>query len=30
MGSRMKKVSEQEEAEFLDELMIALNKLWPG
>lgn len=30
MGSRMRKVSEQEEAGFLDELMVALNKLWPG
>ncbi|TVY28653.1 NADP-dependent malic enzyme [Lachnellula hyalina] len=30
MGSRMKRVSEQEEAEFLDELMVALNEVWPG
>ncbi|TVY64268.1 NADP-dependent malic enzyme, partial [Lachnellula suecica] len=30
MGSRMKRVSEAEEAEFLDELMVALNEVWPG
>jgi malate dehydrogenase (oxaloacetate-decarboxylating)(NADP+) len=30
MGARMRKVSEKEEAEFLDELMVALNKVWPG
>lgn len=30
MGSRMRKVSEKDEAEFLDELMVALNKIWPG
>lgn len=30
MGSRVHKVSAQEEAEFLDELMIALNEVWPG
>ena len=30
MGSRMKKVSDKEEAEFLDELMVALNTVWPG
>lgn len=30
MGSRMKRVSEKEEAEFLDELMVALNEVWPG
>lgn len=30
MGSRVKKVSEKGEAEFLDELMIALNTVWPG
>ena len=30
MGAKMPKVSEQEEADFLDELMVALNKMWPG
>ncbi len=30
MGSRMKKVSDKEEADFLDELMVALNTVWPG
>jgi malate dehydrogenase (oxaloacetate-decarboxylating)(NADP+) len=30
MGSRMKRVSPKEEAEFMDELMEALNKTWPG
>ncbi|KAH6684116.1 hypothetical protein B0J14DRAFT_646031 [Halenospora varia] len=30
MGSRMKRVSEQEEAAFLDELMVALNDVYPG
>ena len=30
MGSRRKKVSAAEEASFLDELMVALNKTWPG
>jgi malate dehydrogenase (oxaloacetate-decarboxylating)(NADP+) len=30
MGSRMKKVSAAEEAKFLDELMVALNQVWPG
>lgn len=30
MGSRMKKISEKEEADFLDELMEALNTVWPG
>ena len=30
MGSRRKKVSATEEAKFLDELMIALNQIWPG
>ncbi|CZT13321.1 hypothetical protein WAI453_005345 [Rhynchosporium graminicola] len=30
MGAKMPKVSEQEEADFLDELMVALNKKWPG
>lgn len=30
MGARMRKVSEKEEREFLDELMIALHKMWPG
>jgi malic enzyme len=30
MGSRMKRVSEEEEAKFLDELMVALNEVWPG
>jgi len=30
MGTRKKRLSEQEEAEYLDELMFALNKVWPG
>ena len=30
MGSKMKKVSDKEEAEFLDEMMAALNTVWPG
>ena len=30
MGSRTRKISAREEAEFLDELMIALNEVWPG
>lgn len=30
MGSRMKRVSEEEEAKFLDELMVAVNEVWPG
>lgn len=30
MGARMRKRSEQEELEFMDELMIALNTVWPG
>lgn len=30
MGSRMKRVSEAEEAKFLDELMVAVNEVWPG
>lgn len=30
MGSRMKRISEQEEAAFLDELMVALNDVYPG
>lgn len=30
MGSRMKKISDKEEADFLDELMVALNTVWPG
>ncbi|RDL35006.1 Malic enzyme [Venustampulla echinocandica] len=30
MGSRMKRVSEDEERMFLDELMVALNETWPG
>jgi malate dehydrogenase (oxaloacetate-decarboxylating)(NADP+) len=30
MGSRRKKVSAAEEADFLDELMVALNSTWPG
>lgn len=30
MGSRRKKVSAAEEADFLDELMVALNRTWPG
>ncbi|EPE34133.1 NAD(P)-binding Rossmann-fold containing protein [Glarea lozoyensis ATCC 20868] len=30
MGTRMKRVSEEEEGKFLDELMVALNEVWPG
>lgn len=30
MGSRREKVSAQEELEFLDELMVALNEKFPG
>ncbi|PBP17595.1 NADP-dependent malic enzyme MaeA [Diplocarpon rosae] len=30
MGSKMRKVSDIEEKEFLDELMVALNTKWPG
>ncbi|KAL8676620.1 MAG: hypothetical protein Q9186_006880 [Xanthomendoza sp. 1 TL-2023] len=30
MGSRREKVSPQEEQEFMDEVMIALNEKWPG
>lgn len=30
MGSKMKRVSHEEEAKFLDELMEALNATWPG
>lgn len=30
MGNRMKRVSSKEEAEFMEELMVALNKIWPG
>ena len=30
MGAKMKKVSEKEEIEFMDELMVALNTVWPG
>jgi malate dehydrogenase (oxaloacetate-decarboxylating)(NADP+) len=30
MGAKMKKVSEKDEVEFLDELMVALNTVWPG
>ncbi|KAL8718653.1 MAG: hypothetical protein Q9225_004236 [Loekoesia sp. 1 TL-2023] len=30
MGSRREKVSPQEELEFMDEVMIALNEKWPG
>ena len=30
MGSRMRKVTPEQEAEFLDELMVALNDVWPG
>ncbi|KAM3073565.1 hypothetical protein ACMFMF_006770 [Clarireedia jacksonii] len=30
MGTRMKRVSTEEEAEFMEELMVALNKTWPG
>jgi hypothetical protein len=30
MGSKRKRVSHEEEAKFLDELMEALNTTWPG
>lgn len=30
MGAKMRKVSEKEEIEFMDELMAALNTVWPG
>ncbi|CAD6445063.1 2eddbf9f-7652-4537-857d-43c06a7d0761-CDS [Sclerotinia trifoliorum] len=30
MGNCMKRVSSEEEAEFMEELMVALNKIWPG
>ncbi|KAI6251247.1 NADP-dependent malic enzyme [Erysiphe necator] len=30
MGARMKRISEKEELEFMDELMVALNTVWPG
>ncbi|KAF8464875.1 hypothetical protein BDZ91DRAFT_795375 [Kalaharituber pfeilii] len=30
LGAKMKRVSEEEELEFLDEMMIALNDKWPG
>ncbi|KAF8865954.1 NADP-dependent malic enzyme [Acephala macrosclerotiorum] len=30
LGTRMKKVTDAEEKEFLDELMVALNTVWPG
>ena len=30
MGSRREKVSSQEELDFMDEVMIALNEKWPG
>ena len=30
MGNRMKRVTPEEETKFMDELMIALNKTWPG
>lgn len=30
MGAKMRKVSEKEEIEFMDELMVALNTVWPG
>ena len=30
MGARMRKVSEKEEIGFMDELMVALDELWPG
>ena len=30
MGSRREKVSEEEQSEFLDELMVALTEKWPG
>ena len=30
MGAKMRKVSEKEEIEFMDELMVAFNTVWPG
>ena len=30
MGAKMHRVSDAEELEFLDEMMIALNERWPG
>ncbi|KAL9043459.1 MAG: hypothetical protein Q9214_003360 [Letrouitia sp. 1 TL-2023] len=30
MGSRIEKISAEEEQEFMDEVMIALNEKWPG
>lgn len=30
MGSRSKRRSEQEELEFMEEVMVALNTVWPG
>jgi malate dehydrogenase (oxaloacetate-decarboxylating)(NADP+) len=30
MGSKTKRVSEAEQAEFIEEMMVALNKTWPG
>ena len=30
MGSKRRRVTDEEEAKFLDELMIALTKTWPG
>ncbi|RKF59518.1 NADP-dependent malic enzyme [Erysiphe neolycopersici] len=30
MGTRMQRISEKEELEFMDELMVALNTVWPG
>lgn len=30
LGARMKRISEKEEMEFMDELMEALNTVWPG
>jgi malate dehydrogenase (oxaloacetate-decarboxylating)(NADP+) len=30
MGSKTRKLSEKDEMEFMDELMVALNAVWPG
>lgn len=30
MGSRMKRVTEAQEAEFIEEMMLAINQIWPG
>ncbi|RKF56613.1 NADP-dependent malic enzyme [Golovinomyces cichoracearum] len=30
MGTRMRRISEEKESEFLSELMVALNTVWPG